>query len=102
MGLRSRYRDFNDELLIGEGEKTIDLWDNGQSGCTNCLAADMDTLRFLFGLGNLHHVTVWRQTTELGFSTLAMVGNAYNNFFNEFLLRRINLWYMYFCCEVST
>jgi len=31
-GLGSRYRDFNDELLIGEGEKAIGLWDNGLSG----------------------------------------------------------------------
>lgn len=59
-------------------------------GCTNCLAADMDTLRFLFGLGSLHHVTVWRQTTEFGFATLVMVGKAYNNIFNEIFLRRIS------------
>ena len=59
-------------------------------GCANCLAADMDTLRFLFGLGSLHHVTVWHQTTEFGFATLVMVGNAYNNIFNEILLRRIS------------
>ncbi|KDR52005.1 hypothetical protein HMPREF1991_01925, partial [Hoylesella loescheii DSM 19665 = JCM 12249 = ATCC 15930] len=32
LGLRSRYWDFNDELLIGEGEKIFDLWDNGLSG----------------------------------------------------------------------
>ena len=83
LGLRARYRDFNDELLIGEGKTTIDLRDMDCQGLTNCLADDMDTLRFLFGSGSLHHVTVWRQTTELGFSTLAMVGNAYNNIFNE-------------------
>ena len=102
MGLRSRYRDFNDELLIGEGKMTIDLRDMDCQGLTNCLADDMGTLRFLFGLGCLHHVTVWRQTTEFGFSTLAMMGDTYNNIFNEIFLRRINLWYMYFCCEVST
>ena len=59
-------------------------------GCTNCLAADMDTLRFLFVLGCLYHVTVWRQTTEFGFAALVMVGNAYNNIFNEIFLRRIS------------
>ena len=59
-------------------------------GCTNCLAADMDTLRFLFVLGCLHHVTVWRQTTEFGFAALVMVGKAYNNIFNEIFLRRIS------------
>ena len=58
--------------------------------CTNCLAADMDTLRFLFVLGCLHHVTVWRQTTEFGFAALVMVGNACNNIFNEIFLRRIS------------
>ena len=59
-------------------------------GCPSCLAADMDTLRFLFGLGSLHHVTVWRQTTEFGFAALVMVGIAYNNIFNEIFLRRIS------------
>ena len=90
MGLRSRYRDFNDELLIGEGKTTIDLRDMDCQGLTNCLADDMDTLRFLFVLGCLYHVTVWRQTTEFGFAALVMVGNAFNNIFNEIFLRRIS------------